>query len=527
MKRTPGSRAGLRPGLLPGLLAALAASTAIVPVACGDAAAPCDPDAFPVVPDDPTRPRVHFTPPAGWMNDPNGLVVADGRWHLFYQHNPDDVSWGPMHWGHAVGDDPVTFAHRPVALAPDPERGWIYSGSAVVATGAAARALCGAEAAADPACLVAAYTHQDWAAGTQSQSLAASTDRGETWVPYAGNPVLADPTRPDFRDPKVFRHAPTDAWVMVVAAGDRALFYRSPDLVEWTPSGAFGPVAGMEAAWECPDLFPLDVAGREGDARWVFKVDSGRARYFVGTFDGTAFASPDAPRFVDGAPDFYAAQSWSDAPDGRRTWIAWMNAWEYAGATPADGWRGAMTLARDLALAVDGARVDLVQRPVAELDAWLGPAWDVPRDIELPAGGNVALGRGDALDLRARLRPGPGGEMALVVLADDEAGTRVGFDAAAGTLFLDRTDAGTFGHGAFARRFDVPVVADEDGAVSVRVIVDRGSVEVFAMDGRAVLTGLAFPAPGADAVRITTGVAGGRVDGLVVRPLRPPGCGVR
>jgi len=172
----------------------------------------------------------------------------------------------------------------------------------------------------------------------------------------------------------------------------------------------------------------------------------------------------------------------------------------------------------DAVLAVGGAQAIAALAhgagPVPPCDAVVGPGNRWVTAAKQLVAGHVTI------DMLA-------GPSELVVLADDEAGTRVGFDAAAGTLFLDRTDAGTFGHGAFARRFDVPVVADEDGAVSVRVIVDRGSVEVFAMDGRAVLTGLAFPAPGADAVRITTGVAGGRVDGLVVRPLRPPGCGGR
>ncbi len=47
------------------------------------------------------RPQFHFSPTEMWMNDPNGLVYNNGIYHLFYQYYPEDIVWGPMHWGHA------------------------------------------------------------------------------------------------------------------------------------------------------------------------------------------------------------------------------------------------------------------------------------------------------------------------------------------------------------------------------------------------------------------------------------------
>src|SRR6185437_553798 len=242
--------------------------------------------------DDRYRPRFHFTPPSGWMNDPNGLVYFDGEYHLFYQHLPR------KHWGHAVSIDLVHWTHLPIALYPD-ELGEIYSGSMVV-DAEDSSGFFGAQPG-----LVAIFTHANDAPppfGPQVQSIAYSSDRGRTWIKYAHNPVITNYGNPDFRDPKVFWHAATRRWVLVLACQDRVRFYLSPNLKDWLYASEFGAGQGVrDVPWECPDLFELAVEGEPGRRKWVLQVsvyqrhgridrpDYRDMQYFIGDFDGIVF----------------------------------------------------------------------------------------------------------------------------------------------------------------------------------------------------------------------------------------------
>ena len=159
------------------------------------------------------RPRFHFTPARNFMNDPNGLVFLDGEYHLFYQHNPFGDRWGHMSWGHAVSPDLLRWEHLPVALRGR-ARDHGLLGQRGRGRGQHQRPLRRPR----PTCLVAIYTGHGH--DRQTQNLAASRDRGRTWTKYAGNPVL-DLGLADFRDPKVFWHAPTRRWIMVAVLADQ------------------------------------------------------------------------------------------------------------------------------------------------------------------------------------------------------------------------------------------------------------------------------------------------------------------
>ena len=234
------------------------------------------------------RPQFHFTPPAKWMNDPNGMVYYAGEYHLFYQHNPNSTVWGPMHWGHAVSKDMVHWEHLPIALYPD-SLGTIFSGSAVVDLNNTS----GFGTKENPA-MVAIYTS---AGKTQRQSIAFSLDKGRSWTKYKNNPVLPNPGIPDFRDPKVSWNEKAQQWIMTLAVADHISFYSSKNLKDWRHESDFGQNIGAHGGvWECPDLFKLPVDGTNQD-KWVLLVsinpggpNGGSAtQYFVGDFDGNKF----------------------------------------------------------------------------------------------------------------------------------------------------------------------------------------------------------------------------------------------
>ncbi len=445
------------------------------------------------------RPHYHFTPPSMWLNDPNGLVYANGEYHLFYQHHPESTIWGPMHWGHATSRDLVDWQHQPIALSPD-QHGMIFSGCAIVDWHNSAGF--------GEAALVAIFTHHQ--EGVQRQSLAYSVDSGSTWIPYANNPVLEPPPGfPHFRDPKVFwddEHG--GHWVMSLAAGDRVQFYTSPNLKDWQLSGEFGVNYGAHAGvWETPDLFKLPIEGTT-ETRWVLSLgigDGGPAGgsgspYFIGEFDGATFHSENPPEttlWADFGADFYAAQSWSDEPNGRRIWVGWLNNWQYANKTPATTWRGAFSIPRMVSLACTEAGIRIRQQPIPELEQLRSDNWFWPSQLVIPGTNLLAEVALDTAEINAEFEIGTDThDFGLRVFVGATEYTTIGYSIHTGQLYVDRTHSGDSSfHPAFARRHVVDL-APIDGRIRLRIFIDHSSVEVFANDGILTLTDQVFPSEG-------------------------------
>jgi sucrose-6-phosphate hydrolase SacC (GH32 family) len=343
----------------------------------------------------------------------------------------------------------------------------------------------------------------------------------------------------DFRDPKVFWHEPSHSWVMVVMFAEMhsVQIFRSLDLKHWKFASKFGPTGAVGGAWECPDLMNLDVRDAHGNrvgSRWVMSVNlnpGGVAggsgdQYFVGQFDGTRFVE-DHPKsgkhWVDWGKDFYASTSFANIPeDENRLWIGWMSNWLYAAAVPPLPGRGEMSLARRVYLRQEDAQganepLVLAQDPVLSMEA--SPAANGSATVEEANTKSGGKDPGDGVYLlRTTLQPGAASEVGVRLrrsslnpaqAADEE--TVVGIDRAKGQIFVDRKRSGFVSFSTdFPARTVAPLKHPEAKAVTLEIVVDRNSVEVFAEDGETVLTNLIYPSDGSQGLAFyATGVPSG------------------
>jgi fructan beta-fructosidase len=469
---------------------------------------------------EPFRPRYHFSAARNWINDPNGLVYAEGVYHLFYQHNPLGNVWGHMSWGHAESRDLLHWSHQPVAI---PEQGEVmaFSGTCITDT----RNSSGFGKKGGPPPMVAMYTgHIE--NRNQSQYLAYSLDRGRTWTQYEGNPVL-DLHKKDFRDPNIFWDGPRGRWLLslVLPLEHQVQFYASANLKNWTLLSSFGPAGDTSGVWECPGLLQVPVAGSPGQSRWVLMLSMNASmQYFVGDFDGTRFSSISKPGEIlrpDWGPDYYAAICYNQLPAGQAPLaIGWVNNWYYANAIPTRPWKGAMSLPRRLSLRQSGDSWVLIQEPIAALAGLRGPGlgWTDQWLAELEA----LPRRSRQFELDLVIEPGKNSVCGVRVAADGDHYLEIGYDQERGMLFLDRKSAGhpPIEAAAFDQknRFETPLKT-KNGRVSLRVFVDHSIVEVFANQGEKVMTAQCFAPESSDQIQLFSSGAGSFVRRLRYYPM--------
>jgi len=440
--------------------------------------------------DETYRPQVHFSPREHWTNDPNGLVLFHGEYHLFFQFNPFGDVWGHMSWGHAVSKDLVHWQELPVAI-PEKDGEMVFTGSVVVDSKNTS-GFC----AAGKECLVAVYTgyrHSEKET-RQNQNIAYSLDDGRTWTRYEKNPVL-DLHMEDFRDPSVFWDEKQGHWVMAVSLPKehKVRLYSSSNLKQWTPLSDFGPAGNVEGDWECPDLLRVPAEGGAGTV-WAMKVGlnpgapqggSGE-QYFLGEFDGTRFMASGvtgAHGLTNYGKDDYCAISFNGlAATAKPVLIGWMNNWDYAAKVPTSPWRGQMSVPRRLSFVKDEAGMALKQEP--EIAGLRGEHRAIGAGTEIGtvrAPFELDLDFGGAMEQQFGIR----------LYSDDQHWTEIGFDRVARQFYIDRKKSSV----EVAAEFPAKTVAQlvSGRPLDLKLIVDRSSVEAFAQDGTIAMTDLIFP----------------------------------
>lgn len=433
------------------------------------------------------RPQFHFTSDRDWLNDPNGMVYFDGEYHLFFQRRVGKLhSDGEMTWGHAVSPDMVHWQQLPDAIRPD-EHGSIWSGSAVVDWDNTS----GLGQNGKPP-LVAFYTA---AKNPFHQRLVYSNDRGRTWAQYDGNPVIPFMYERT-RDPKVIWDNASKQWVLVLYTdrpNEFALF-ASSNLKAWTKLQTLTLDDN-----ECPDFFPMPVDGDANHTLWVFTAADNR--YLLGAFDGKQFTPLTDTLRCERGGSYYAAQTFSDTPDGRRTQIGWLRRdGEFPGNMP---FNQQMAFPRVLTLRTTPRGPRLFATPVDEIKSLYGKTHSFGgKTIE--AGKDALDGgfTGELFDFNGEIDLGATKRVELNIRGHAINVVREGPLAAVST---------------WGRRLTVPHAG---GRVKLRVLVDRTSIEVFAGDGEATISGYHIPKANQTTTTLTADGDGAKIVSLDIHELR-------
>ena len=455
---------------------------------------------------DEPRPAFHLSTRVGWLNDPNGFSYYNGEYHLFYQYHPYNSHWGPMHWGHAVSSDLLHWKYLPAALAPDTDydRDGCFSGSAVsLDDGRQMLMYTG----------VVKETQPDGSTREVQRQCIAIGD-GTDYVKYPGNPVLDENDLPeggsrfDFRDPKIWR-APDGTFRCVAGnctpdKDGRILLFSSEDGLKWkfektliSNNGRFGRM------WECPDFFELDgkqvlLVSPQDMLPQGFEYHNGNGTVcIIGNYDSeTDTFIEEKNQAIDYGIDFYAPQTVA-APDGRRIMIGWMQNWDTCNLhSPERPWFGQMSLPRELS--VKNGR--LIQKPVRELEQMRTNKVSY-ENVEVSDVIRLDGMKGRRIDMELTLRPAEGEELyrkfAVRFAQNDTCHTAVSFRPHESILKVDRKFSGSRRAIIHQRR---SLVNSENGRITMRIILDNFSVEIFVNNGEHVLSATLYTDLSADGI---------------------------
>lgn len=479
------------------------------------------------------RNRLSYSAKAGWNNDPNGLLYADGVYHMYYQYTWDERNhttqswWDHMSWGHATSTDLVHWTELPVAIPAywdgEGTEHMMFSGSAVYDeynTSGLFETENGKVKANQG--IVAVLTQPSDKDGGQRQILAYSKDGGTSFTLYGevlganSEGSLGDG---EFRDPKIFWNGTLNKWLMAVGGGSVRM-YSSDNLINWSYLGETG-------FWgECPDISRYEVDGKEKYALILSPEDKTKSHEYNGTTRTSAFypaeyyvvgeldenglfrSTQPIKRLSEGI-DCYAFQSFNNTPDGKVYGVSWSASWLTVGAYEGyrDGYNGGMTAVCELKLVEDGEGFTLLRNPVENYNTLrCGETAKVSGKIE--AGKNpLANVKANEADIEAELdftdSAATYAELSLRVSAEEK--TVIRYDLNTQTLSLDRSQSSLLAKDTnFYKNVYKKSVPLENGKLSLRILLDRAFVSVFANGGKASYFSAVFPSAISDNMALTS-----------------------
>lgn len=446
------------------------------------------------------RPGYHVTAPVGWINDPNGFSVYQGKAHLFYQYHPYSVNWGPMHWGHCVSEDLIKWTDLPVALAPETsydDKG-CFSGSAIETE--------------EGHVLVYTGVSQDEETKQERQNQCIAIGDGVSYEKQAENPVVTGDMLPagfdrtDFRDPKVWKE--DGRFYLVAGSRDenrngQVILFSSENLHQWKYESVLANSGGeIGSMWECPDFFEVDgqrilICSPQDMCAQELEFHNGHnSVYFTGDYNKkTHEFAYNEPISLDYGLDFYAPQT-TELPDGRRVLIAWMQSWDAQTVPAGQQWQGMMTLPRELTY----ENQELIQRPIREIEKYYA---DTVNFEQVHISKECALEgvEGRSVDFTVEIIHGEFETFQIDVAHNEQYTTTYTYCQKHQTLSVDRTYSGVNKDIVCQRRMKIKYAA---GNLQLRFIMDRNSVEVFVNNGRQVFSTVIYTPQEADGIRFSS-----------------------
>lgn len=388
------------------------------------------------------RPQFHFSQIIGWNNDPNGMVYHNGKWHLYFQHNPYGFNWGNMHWGHATSTDLIHWTQQPIAIYNKRRGDWAFSGGATVDVNNTA----GFQTGSKPPIIAS------WTSTGRGECISYSNDDGLTFTEYENNPVV----KHKGRDPKIIWFAPGKHWVMAVYDesedhGKAIAIYNSDNMKDWQLTSR------ITGYYECPEIFELPIDGDKGITRWV--IFGGDAQYTIGTFDGKTFTPDHKGTHRVHFGSYYASQVFSNVPNGRIIQIGWarINMQDMP-------FNQTFTLPHELSLRTTEDGIRMFAEPIKEIEKIYGKQHVAQQENLTPDSPAILNVTGDIFDITATFQLGEAKAVGLNI-----GGNIIEYNIEKQTL-------------------QQTPLKPIDGNITLRVLIDRPMIETIGNNGAVYIT---------------------------------------